>query len=104
MPARSHSLLVELLTSLSGGRGKWPKRVWCRHISTSNACCFGAVQDEFVHEPWLSITKPEERQGLVRELHALKTELFMDIVETGAMPLRPGVKRLVTEALDAGRG
>jgi len=58
--------------------------------------------DEFVHEPWRSITNPEERQALVRELHALKTELFMEIVETGAMPLRPGVKRLVTEALDAG--
>jgi hypothetical protein len=63
-----------------------------------------SLQDEFVHEPWRSITDPGERQALVRELHALKTELFMDIVETGAMPLRPGVRRLVTEALDAGQG
>jgi hypothetical protein len=32
----------------------------------------------------------------------LKTDLFMQLVETGAMPLRPGVKRLVEEAVAAG--
>jgi hypothetical protein len=38
----------------------------------------------------------------VAELHRLKTDLFMQLVETGAMPLRPGVKRLVQEAVAAG--
>jgi hypothetical protein len=35
------------------------------------------------------------RAELVKELHLLKTGIFMEMVESGAMPLRPGVKRLV---------
>jgi transposase len=38
----------------------------------------------------------------VAELHKLKTDLFMGLVEGGAMPLRPGVKRVVAEAIAAG--
>jgi len=34
----------------------------------------------------------------VQELHLLKTDLFMQLIETGAMPLRSGVKRLVSES------
>lgn len=45
---------------------------------------------------------PAARQALVAELHKLKTDLFMTLVETGAMPLRPGVARLVQEAIAAG--
>lgn len=53
-------------------------------------------------EPFKSTTDPSARSDLVKSLHLLKTDLFMDLVETGAMPLRPGVKRLVQEAIDAG--
>jgi hypothetical protein len=53
-------------------------------------------------EPFKSTVDPEERKALVAGLHKLKTDLFMDLVETGAMPLRPGVKRLVGEAVAAG--
>ena len=31
----------------------------------------------------------------MKELHLLKTDIFMRMVESGMMPLRPGVKRLV---------
>ena len=36
------------------------------------------------------------------ELHKLKTALFVDLVERGELPLRPGVARLVAEAREAG--
>lgn len=52
--------------------------------------------------PFSTVTEPSERAELVKELHKLKTDLFMNMVETGAMPLRPGVKRLIDEALAAG--
>lgn len=42
------------------------------------------------------------RVALVKHLHARKTALFSDVVASGAVTLRPGVARLVTEALDAG--
>lgn len=43
-----------------------------------------------------------DRTGFIRELHALKTSLFMELIESGRLPLRPGVARLVDEAIGAG--
>ena len=43
-----------------------------------------------------------DRAKLIQELHHLKTDLFMRIVESGQLPLRSGVKRLVDQAITAG--
>lgn len=43
-----------------------------------------------------------DQAALIQELHRLKTDLFMRIVESGQLPLRSGVKRLVDEAIAAG--
>lgn len=43
-----------------------------------------------------------EREALVKELHQRKTELFMQLVDAGKVPLREGVARLVGEARAAG--
>ncbi|KAF6255031.1 hypothetical protein COO60DRAFT_259290 [Scenedesmus sp. NREL 46B-D3] len=59
-------------------------------------------KDVEAEEPFKSTQDPEARKALVADLHKLKTDLFMQLVETGAMPLRPGVKRLVGEAVAAG--
>jgi HAD superfamily hydrolase (TIGR01509 family) len=44
---------------------------------------------------------PGDRDQLVTELHRLKTDLFMDLIESGRLPLRSGVARLVDEVIDA---
>lgn len=44
----------------------------------------------------IGLQDPEEQQKLVAKLHKLKTDIFMDMVEGGSMPLRPGVARLVS--------
>jgi HAD superfamily hydrolase (TIGR01509 family) len=44
----------------------------------------------------------KDREAFIRKLHALKTELFMEIIGSGDLPLRPGVKRLVDDAIAAG--
>lgn len=41
-----------------------------------------------------------DKDMLISELHKLKTELFMELIGSGALPLRPGVARLVDEAID----
>lgn len=41
------------------------------------------------------------REDLVKELHLRKTEIFNDLIQRGDAPLRPGVARLVDEALAA---
>lgn len=46
--------------------------------------------------------KPEDEDQLIREMHKKKTETFVGLIESGKLPLRPGVKRLMKEAMDAG--
>lgn len=47
------------------------------------------------------IASDADKQTLVKALHTRKTELFMELVEAGKVPLRDGVARLVTEARKA---
>jgi len=42
-----------------------------------------------------------DRDGLIKELHKLKTDFFMQIIESGELSPRPGVARLVDEAIAA---
>ncbi|MEJ2704849.1 MAG: HAD-IA family hydrolase [Sedimentisphaerales bacterium] len=42
-----------------------------------------------------------DRDALIKELHKLKTDFFMEIIESGELPLRPGVARIVDEAIAA---
>ena len=43
-----------------------------------------------------------ERDTFIKELHKLKTDLFMQLIESGQLPLRPGVARIIDEAIAAG--
>lgn len=43
-----------------------------------------------------------ERDDFIKSLHKLKTDFFMEVIESGALPLRPGVERLVDEAIAGG--
>lgn len=40
---------------------------------------------------------PVARKFFLKELHELKTDIFNQLIETGALPVRPGVKRLISE-------
>jgi HAD superfamily hydrolase (TIGR01509 family) len=44
----------------------------------------------------------EDRNAAIRDLHRLKTDLFMEIIGRGELPLRSGIGRLMDEAFDAG--
>jgi len=46
--------------------------------------------------------KPEEEDALIKTLHKRKTAIFIELIESGKLPLRPGVKRLMQEAMDTG--
>ena len=41
---------------------------------------------------------PDDFEQLVPELHAAKTRHYTELLGTGAIPLRPGIKRLLNEA------
>lgn len=44
----------------------------------------------------------ENTPELIRQLHASKTEHYTELLSTGAIPLRPGVKRLIHQAREEG--
>lgn len=46
--------------------------------------------------------KPADFDELVKSLHQTKTRYYVELLEGGSIPLRPGIKRLVTEARNAG--
>ncbi|MEE8120614.1 MAG: HAD family hydrolase, partial [Anaerolineales bacterium] len=46
--------------------------------------------------------KPEEVDELIIRMHKHKTGVFVGLIESGDLPLRPGVKRLMKEVNDAG--
>jgi HAD superfamily hydrolase (TIGR01509 family) len=45
---------------------------------------------------------PDKDAELLLTLHKKKTAIFVEMVESGILPLRAGVKRLMKEAMDAG--
>ncbi|MBV6395031.1 MAG: Protein CbbY [Anaerolineales bacterium] len=44
----------------------------------------------------------EEMDALIPQLHKRKTALFVELIATGKLPLRPGIHRFMKEAMDAG--
>jgi len=45
---------------------------------------------------------PEKVDDLIKEMHKRKTALFVELIETGKLPLRPGIHRFMKEAMEAG--
>lgn len=45
---------------------------------------------------------PAEEDELIARLHKRKTAAFIELIESGALPLRPGIRRLMLEAKAAG--
>ena len=41
----------------------------------------------------------DDQEELIFSLHKQKTQFFMQLIESGALPLRPGIKRIVDEAI-----
>ena len=46
--------------------------------------------------------KPEDVDEHIKQMHLRKTAIFVEMIESGELPLRPGVKRLMQEVNDSG--
>jgi HAD superfamily hydrolase (TIGR01509 family) len=44
----------------------------------------------------------DQVDDLIKEMHKRKTAIFVDLIETGKLPLRPGIRRFMKEAMQAG--
>jgi HAD superfamily hydrolase (TIGR01509 family) len=45
---------------------------------------------------------PEKVDDLIKEMHKRKTAIFVELIETGKLPLRPGIHRFMREAMESG--
>ena len=46
--------------------------------------------------------KPEDETQVIQDLHKLKTSLFIELIESGKLPLRPGILRFMKEGMKEG--
>ena len=46
--------------------------------------------------------KPGDHDAFIKRLHQLKTDCFIQLIETGELPVRSGINRIVDEAYAAG--
>lgn len=46
--------------------------------------------------------KPEDEIELIKALHKRKTAMFVELIESGSLPLRPGMHRFMQEGMQAG--
>jgi len=51
---------------------------------------------------WPKSIPEDQRAEIVKKLHLQKTDLFMEMIDQGAIPLRPGILRIVDDAIAAG--
>jgi len=55
----------------------------------------------FQAEGFFSNLNKDKEDQLIADLHKAKTEIFINLIESGKLPLRPGIKRLMKEAMAA---
>ena len=58
--------------------------------------------DHFLRKEGITLDQTVDRAALIAALHQAKTHHYLAMLRTGAIPLRPGVLRLLREAHDAG--
>jgi len=51
---------------------------------------------------WPTSIPEDQRTDVVKRLHLQKTDIFMDMIDKGSIPLRPGILRIVDDAIAAG--
>jgi HAD superfamily hydrolase (TIGR01509 family) len=54
--------------------------------------------EDFLHD----FTKPADYEGFVKNLHQVKTRHYTTMLRAGLIPLRPGIRQLITDAHNSG--
>jgi HAD superfamily hydrolase (TIGR01509 family) len=57
----------------------------------------------YLHTKGFGVPVPQEEEDeLIKKLHKAKTETFIQLVESGTLPLRPGIHRFMKEGMELG--
>lgn len=97
----AHRVAFNIAFSEKGIADEWGEALYGKLLETG-----GGKERMTAH--WNEVGWPAEypdeasRVALVKGLHARKTQVFMELVSAGKVPLRDGVERLVGEAREKG--
>lgn len=58
--------------------------------------------EKFLSDPEFNERLKEDISEFAANLHKRKTHFYLELLQSGAIPLRPGVERLIKEAREAG--
>jgi len=79
---------------------------WCWNVETYGVLLKVTGGKERIHyfiekfDP--DFNAPDDLDGFIKQLHQSKTCHYVELLKSGAIPLRPGVERLLNEARSAG--
>lgn len=77
----------------------WDVETYGRLLSVTG----GKERIRYFIDDFLPVFKaPADLGGFIRQLHQSKTRHYVQLLQSGAIPLRPGVKRLLNEARSVG--
>ncbi len=94
-----HRVAFNLAFADAGLDWFWDERTYDRLLQV-----FGGKEriryyiDDFLED----FDPPADLDAFIRRIHRRKTERYVELLQTGAIPLRPGVGRLIGEAHQAG--
>ena len=90
-----HRVAFNLAFEEAGMDWRWSEEIYGHLLSVTG----GKERMKFYVEQY---NRPEkdlpDLDDMIRQLHALKTEKYVELLNNNAIPLRPGVKRLLNEA------
>jgi len=72
------------------------------HYMNVNDCWPASCASPTTEDVVKGLPVDETRLALVKDLHATKTKMFQELIESGIVPLRPGVLTVVDQAIAAG--
>jgi HAD superfamily hydrolase (TIGR01509 family) len=98
-----HLPAFNLMFEAEGLPIRWSERDYAKklQIGGGKERLSSLLTPEFVKYAGLP-TSPDEQRKLIARWHRLKTELYTRMVSQGRLPGRPGIARIVDEALDEG--
>ena len=94
-----HRIAFNLAFHDAGLNWFWDEAIYDRLLEV-----FGGKERirHYIKEFLPDFNAPKDLDVFIRELHKLKTGHYLELLSSGAIPLRPGVERLIREARSAG--
>jgi beta-phosphoglucomutase-like phosphatase (HAD superfamily) len=95
----AHRIAFNLAFAENGLDWNWNVALYDKLLKVTG----GKERIKYYVQDWLpDFSKPDDYEGFVKHLHVVKTGHYTAMLRNGKIPLRPGVKQLISDARKAG--